>query len=236
MNGPSTCIVLAGGLGTRLRSVLQDVPKGLAPVRGRPFLAWQLASLAERGVERFVFALGHGSQQIEAALQTWPQAPDITCVVEPVALGTGGAIAHAMDEVGLNEALVANGDTFVGGTLAAMLAPLRLESGELLRIAAVDVPDRTRFGGLATDEQGRVTHFLEKGERGAGPINAGIYRLHRDALPAAGQPATYSLETDVMPGLVARGAISTAKLAGPFIDIGVPEDYRRFCEQHEQFC
>lgn len=231
------CIVLAGGLGTRLRSVVQDVPKGLAPVHGKPFLAWQVMSLTERGIGRFVFALGHGSAQIQRAVQEWPQASAVTCVVEPTALGTGGAIAHAMDAAGLEEALVVNGDTFVGGPLDAMLAPLALAQNDLLRIAMVEVPDRSRFGGLETDDHGRVTRFLEKGAQGPGVINAGIYRVHRRALPRAGadQPSAYSLETEVLPQLASQGAISSARMAGPFIDIGVPEDYRRFCDQHEQF-
>ena len=98
-------------------------------------------------------------------------------------------------------------------------------------MAIVQVPDRARFGGVRVDAAGLVEGFLEKGQQGAGDINAGLYRLHRRALPATPSQA-YSLEADVMPGLVARRAVSAQRIDGGFIDIGVPEDYRRFCERH----
>jgi len=233
----SVCIILAGGLGTRLRSVVVDVPKGLAPVRGKPFLAWQLASLRQRGVASFLLALGYGSNQFQQAVNSWPESGTITCITEPTPLGTGGAIAHAMDAAGMTEVLVANGDTFVGGDLGTMLTPLDTTHGELLRIAAVEVHDRSRFGGLEVDERGHVLRFLEKGSQGAGIINAGLYRIHRSALPASGEgeSRSYSLESTILPLLAVRDALTATRIQGPFIDIGVPDDYRKFCEQHDHF-
>lgn len=222
------CIVLAGGLGTRLRSAVPDLPKCLAPIAGRPFLEWQLRSLAERGIDRFVLALGHDAEAVLVALKaSWAQALIIDAVIERELLGTGGAARFAMDESGLDEALIANGDTFLGGSMASMLAPLGLAGGELMRIATVQVPDRARFGGIALDAGQRVTAFLEKGQTGAGPINAGLYRIHRRAFEGQG-PGAFSMETQVMPRLVAADALQARELAGPFIDIGVPEDYRLF--------
>lgn len=224
----ATCIVLAGGLGTRLRSAVPDLPKCLAPISGRPFLEWQLRSLSERGIDRFVLALGHGAEAVLDALKApWAQALTIDAVIERELLGTGGAARFAMDELGLDEALIANGDTFLGGSMAPMLAPLGLAEGELMRIATVQVPDRARFGGVALDAGQCVTAFLEKGQTGAGPINAGLYRIHRSAFDGEG-PGAISMETQVMPRLVAAGALQARELAGPFIDIGVPEDYRLF--------
>lgn len=222
------CIVLAGGLGTRLRSAVPDLPKCLAPINGRPFLEWQLRSLAERGIERFVLALGHGSESVLDALkQPWANDLSIVVVIERESLGTGGAARFAMDELGLGEALIANGDTFLGGSIQAMLTPLDLADGERMRIATVQVPDRARFGGVALDATYRVTTFLEKGQTGAGPVNAGLYRIHRSAFDADGTGA-FSMETKLMPRLVAASALQARELAGPFIDIGVPEDYRLF--------
>ena len=224
----TTCIVLAGGLGTRLRSAVPDLPKCLAPIAGRPFLEWQLGSLADRGIDRFVLALGHGAEVVFDALkQPWARALAIDTVIERGLLGTGGAARFAMDESGLDEALIANGDTFLGGSIQAMLTPLDLVDGERMRIATVQVPDRARFGGVALDAGQRVTAFLEKGKTGAGPINAGLYRIHRSAFNGEGS-SVFSLEIQVMPRLVAAGALQARELTGPFIDIGVPEDYRQF--------
>ena len=222
------CIVLVGGLGTRLRSAVPDLPKCLAPIAGRPFLEWQLRSLSERGIDRFLLALGHGAESVLDALkQPWARALSINAVIERELLGTGGAARFAMDESGLHEALIANGDTFLGGSMQAMLSPLDLADGERMRIATVQVPDRARFGGVALDAGQRVTAFLEKGKTGAGPINAGLYRIHRSAFNGEGSGA-FSLEIQVMPRLVAAGALQARELTGPFIDIGVPEDYRQF--------
>lgn len=222
------CIILAGGLGTRLRSAVPDLPKCLAPIAGRPFLEWQLRSMAERGVKRFVLALGHGADDVlESLKKPWAQGISIDTVIERELLGTGGAARFAMDETGLEEALIANGDTFLGGSLQTMLASLDRDGGELMRIATVQVSDRSRFGGVAVNPEQLVTAFLEKGQTGAGPINAGLYRIHRLAFDSQDHGA-FSMETQVMPRLVAKKALQARELAGPFIDIGVPADYRLF--------
>jgi D-glycero-alpha-D-manno-heptose 1-phosphate guanylyltransferase len=224
----TTCIVLAGGLGTRLRSAVPDLPKCLASIAGEPFLKWQLHSLAERGVERFVLALGHGAENVlESLKEPWARDLSIETVIERELLGTGGAARFALDRIGLDEALIANGDTFLGGSLNTMLTPLDLAVGELMRIATVQVLDRTRFGGVAVDAAQRVTAFLEKGQTGAGPINAGLYRIHRRALDCEDRDS-FSMETQVMPHLVAKNALQARELSGPFIDIGVPADYLLF--------
>lgn len=231
MPAVQTCIVLAGGLGTRLRSAVPDRPKCLAPVAGRPFLDFQIEALLRAGVTDIVLSLGHGAEQVVAAVQRperagWP----VRHVVEPQPLGTGGAIRFAMDALGLDEVWVANGDTYLSGSLAPLHAPLRRADGEQLRMATVAVPDRARFGGVHTDGQGRVTGFLDKGHQGPGVINAGLYRLCRAALPAGS--GVLSLENDVLPGLVAQRAVQAVAVDGSFIDIGVPDDYHRFCAEH----
>lgn len=225
------CIVLAGGLGTRLRDTVGDVPKCLAPVGAQTFLDIQLATLWAAGVGRVVLSLGHQAGQVVALVRTRHAQRPVQWVIEPKPLGTGGAIAHVMDTMGIDEALVANGDTHLDGDLSAMLSPLERARGEIFRMALVKVQDRSRFGGVETDALGRVVGFLEKGRSDAGAINAGMYRLARAALPAAGAGA-YSLEADVLPDLVLRGAAWAREVDGRFIDIGVPEDYFRFCAGH----
>jgi D-glycero-alpha-D-manno-heptose 1-phosphate guanylyltransferase len=222
------CIVLAGGLGTRLRSAVPDLPKCLAPIAGRPFLEWQLLSLVERGILHFVLALGHGSAIVlESLRQPCLRGLSIETVIERELLGTGGAVRFAMDEFGLDDALIANGDTFLGGSLQTLLEPLDLEGSELMRIGTVRVRDRTRFGGVTVDSAQRVTSFLEKGQTGAGLINAGLYRMHRQAFEYEERGA-FSMETQLMPRLITKSALQAREIAGPFIDIGVPADYRLF--------
>lgn len=226
------CIVLAGGLGTRLKSVVADRPKCLSPVGARPFLAIQLEALAVQGIDRFVLSLGHMAGMVIDAVPGLGVRARVECVVEPQLLGTGGAVLHVMDRLGLDEALVANGDTFLEADLADLLSPLDRAGGEAMRLAVIEVDDRARYGGVALDGA-RVTGFVEKGVRGPGWINAGLYRLRREAFdcgPSHG-PA-FSLESALMPALAAQGGLRAARLSGSFIDIGVPDDYYRFCRTH----
>jgi D-glycero-alpha-D-manno-heptose 1-phosphate guanylyltransferase len=226
-----TCIVLAGGLGTRLRSAVADLPKCLAPVGARPFIELQIDTLLTAGIDDVVLALGYMADKVIDATQGIAGGARIRHVVEPRLLGTGGAVAFAMDRLELDEVLVANGDTFLDGDLRGMLAPLDRSAGELLRMAVAKVPDRGRYGGVQVDTQSRVQGFLEKGEQGPGWINAGLYRVHRSALPVA-RDGAYSLESEVLPGLVQRKAVTAQRMDGSFIDIGVPDDYYRFCALH----
>lgn len=222
------CIVLAGGLGTRLRSAVGDRPKCLAPVGGRPFLLWPIDALRRAGIEDVILSLGYRADQVlEVVKQS--DDPALRWIVEPAALGTGGAVAHVMDSLGLDEAIVANGDTYLDADIEALSVPL--EAGVLLRMAVVEVPDRSRFGGVEVAADGRVRAFVEKGHAGPGPVNAGLLRLRREALPLSREGA-WSLEADVMPALAARGAIAAVRLQGRFTDIGVPDDYFAFCREH----
>lgn len=231
MSTGTPCIVLAGGLGTRLGDVLQGLPKCLAPVGGRSFLSIQLDALAAQGIGPFVLALGHAAEPVMDEARALRARHVVDWVVEPERLGTGGAALYALNECGLDEALVTNGDTHLSGSLAALLPPLRREQGEILRMATVQLADRRRFGGLVL-EGDRVVDFLEKGAASAGAINAGIYRLARAVFGARHPGQAFSLETEVLPGLARQRRIGAAPVDGSFIDIGVPEDYSRYCREH----
>lgn len=224
-----SCIVLAGGLGTRLREAVPDRPKCLAPVGERSFVELQLQMLRRRGVERFVLSLHHEAHQVVRAVEPLAETLKVQMLVEPELLGTGGAVAYAMRSWGLDEALVTNGDTWLDADLQPMFQPLDRAGGEQLRLATVEVADRARYGGVEVGAGGRVARFIGKGCEGPGLINAGFYRLHADALDVAGARQHFSLESDVLPALARAGALSAVRLDGTFIDIGVPEDYRRFC-------
>lgn len=226
-----TCIILAGGLGTRLRSAVPDKPKCLAPIGARSFLEVQLESLAAQGIRHFVLSLGHLAPMVEEEARQLGARFQIRTVVEQQPLGTGGAMAWAMAQADVTEALVTNGDTFLGGSLQGMLAPLDVAGGEWVRMAVTDVSDRARFGGVAISG-GRVMGFLEKGLAGAGAINAGFYRVHRRCFGDRPEGHAFSFETEVLAPLAQDGRVKACVTQGAFTDIGVPDDYHRFCAEH----
>jgi D-glycero-alpha-D-manno-heptose 1-phosphate guanylyltransferase len=226
------CIVLAGGLGTRLRAAVPDRPKCLAPVSDSSFLTHQLRMLASRGVAHFVLALGHQADLVLAALEPLASEFSLESIVEPHALGTGGAILHSMAHATLAECLVANGDTWLDADLAGLMRPLHCASNERVRMGCLRVADRGRYGSVVVGRAGRVTGFEAHARPGPGLINAGIYRLHRDAFGGRAVGSTFSLEAELLPQLAIAGAVTAVTLHGEFIDIGVPEDYLRFCALH----
>lgn len=225
------CVILAGGLGTRLQEALKGLPKCLAPVGERSFLEIQLDMLAAQGVTRFVLALGHQAIQVQATLARLSSRHCIAQVVEAHALGTGGAVLNAMKELKLQEALVANGDTFLSGSLEGMRHQLDVIGGECMRMAVVQVNNRARFGGVLHDGR-RVVGLAEKGLAGPGLINAGLYRIHSSAFGSRVVGSAFSLETELTPALVACKKLGLSAIEGSFIDIGVPEDYATFCQLH----
>lgn len=218
-------IVLVGGLGTRLRPMVADVPKALAPVAGRPFLAWLLERLERNGIRRAILATGYLSEQIEAEFGTSWNGLHIDYSVESEPLGTGGAIALALRKLEGNDAHVLNGDTFLD------YRPYRLaeavnKSGYSVGIALASVPDVARYGAVAV-EDGRVVKFLEKGDHGPGLINAGCYYLGPRAIAEFPSEGAFSFERSVLMDSVAAGEAYAFTDTDAFIDIGVPDDYLR---------
>jgi D-glycero-alpha-D-manno-heptose 1-phosphate guanylyltransferase len=218
-------IVLAGGLGTRLRGVVDDLPKPLAPVAGRPFLAWLLDALATQGLRRVVLATGYRGDQVEAALGPAWHGMTLAYSREPAPLGTGGAIALAAREVAGEAFFVLNGDTWLELDYEAF-AHAVAGAGARLGLALAEVPDVSRYGA-ARLEGTRVTGFDEKGGSGAGFINAGVYWMRRDVLDGQAPGSAFSFERGVLLPAVARETVAGYSRTRGFIDIGVPEDFRR---------
>jgi D-glycero-alpha-D-manno-heptose 1-phosphate guanylyltransferase len=222
-----SCIVLAGGFGTRLRSAVPDLPKCLAPVGDQTFLNILLNKLFEENVHHVVLSLGHLSDAVIASVRNRTFSDSISYVVDPYPLGTGGAILHALQSTDTKEAIVVNGDTYFDGSIAAFLRPLDFSAGELVRLGCIDVENRARFGGVRLNGS-QVIAFDEKATGGPGAINAGVYRVGRECFRSNRVDVPFSFEKDVLPILVAQGAVQAAPLTGGFTDIGVPDDYRRF--------
>lgn len=218
-------IVLAGGLGTRLRGVVDDVPKPLAPVAGRPFLAWVLDALAVQGLRRVVLAIGYRGEQVEAELGKRWRDISLEYSREPQPLGTGGAIALAMRRIAGEACFVLNGDTWLALDYARFESATRTQ-GARLGVALAEVPDVARYGAVRV-ACGRITGFVEKGASGQGFVNAGVYCVARSLLEGCPDGRAFSFEHEVLLPAVAREAVAAFTDTADFIDIGVPEDYRR---------
>jgi NDP-sugar pyrophosphorylase family protein len=222
-------LVLAGGFGMRLRAAVSAVPKTLAPVVDRPFLQYQIENWVKQGVTGFTFLLHHQAASIEAFLASlrsegWLNGCELRTLAEPRPLGTGGAIANAVQQMHFTDSfLVTNADTWLGSGIG------RISETEAPSIATVSVEDSERYGALRLDQDRRVVAFEEKqGNAGPGWINAGLYHLHvRSFQDWNGQP--FSLERELLPNLVKAGELKAVPLQAEFIDIGVPADYFRFC-------
>lgn len=215
--------VLAGGLGTRLRTVLDDRPKILAPVSGRPFLDHLLEALAAVGATRVVFCLGHMADQVIAHLQGGALPLAVDWVVEPAPLGTAGALRFVRPKLRGSRVLVINGDTWLGFDLTELVA--RFDAGSAAgALVYTEVPDVSRYGRLELDADGYVAAFREKDPARGGPgiINGGVYLLSATLLDQLAAGGAASLEQDFLEKLP-PGSLMAYRAGGPFIDIGTPE-------------
>jgi D-glycero-alpha-D-manno-heptose 1-phosphate guanylyltransferase len=218
-------IVLAGGLGTRLRGVVPDLPKPMAPVAGRPFLAWILDRLVSAGFSRAVLAVGYRHEVIRGHFGTSYRGLPLAYSVEEQPLGTGGAMRLAAGHVDESPVFALNGDTFLDVDHAAMWAAHH-EADERLSIGVPHVEDAGRYGALEI-EHGHVRAFHEKGRTGPGAINGGLYLLSREIIESIPLGELHSFEHQLLMPRVAELQPAAFEHCGLFIDIGVPEDYAR---------
>jgi len=224
-NDTMDAIILAGGLGTRLREVVADVPKPLAPVNGRPFLDYQLAQLARfPQIGKVVLAIGHMADKVIGHYRANPPPLPVEFVVETELLGTGGGLRNALDATRGERVLALNGDSVFRWSLEPLIA-VHASADALATLALVEVDDTSRYGAV-TLEHGRVSAFVEKqAAAGAGVINAGVYLFERSALAAIPAGEVVSLEREVFPGLCERGRLAATVFRSQFIDIGLPQTY-----------
>jgi D-glycero-alpha-D-manno-heptose 1-phosphate guanylyltransferase len=225
--GAVEAVILAGGPGTRLRGVVPDVPKALAPVAGRPFLGYLVDWLAGWGVRRLVLAVGHGARQIRDYVLAEKSfgAMEMVFSEESTPLGTGGALGLATRYLGSDCALVLNGDTFLALPLDGFRDFHRAEAADVT-IAAVQVPDATPFGALEFDAGRRVTAFREKAAAGGAPyINGGVY-LVSSRLARSISVRCQSLERDLLPAWLSTHRVLAFPGDFPFVDIGTPQRYQ----------
>ena len=225
-------IVLAGGLGTRLRSVVADLPKPMAPVGGRPFLAWLLDELDKAGFTKAILAVGYKHEVIKQHFGDRHGQMELAYSIETEPLGTGGALKQALNLATAPQVFVINGDTHIALNYNAMQQAHEHAKSELT-IAACAVPDVGRFGAMEIDSQGHIAGFYEKGRTGPGHINGGVYLLAKGLLAKTPLPDKFSFENDfLLPNLAAIKPLAFHTV-GAFLDIGVPEDYARAAEMME---
>lgn len=220
-------IVLAGGLGTRLRTAVPDLPKPMAPVAGRPFLEWLLDRWIAQGVRRFVLSIGYRAEVIRGHFGARYKGAEIDYAVEESPLGTGGALLLGASRLRADGTfLVVNGDTLLDVELRP-LAVFHKERRADVSIALIRNTADGRYGGVQKDARGRISGF---GVRGAAEANGGVYLWDRQVLAgfAARAGSTVALEQELMPALIAGGARVYGQLCeGRFLDIGIPDDYAR---------
>ncbi|MCF7707628.1 MAG: nucleotidyltransferase family protein [Verrucomicrobia bacterium] len=220
-------VILAGGLGTRLQTVVPDRPKVMADVGGRPFLAWILDFVKSRGFGRIIICTGYKARDIEAYFGAGYDGLSIRYSNEATPLGTGGALGNALDMIDAEYAVVMNGDTLCEVELEKLCE--RHEACEAdASLTAVWTDDCTRFGRLVVDANSMVMDMEEKsGVRCAGLINGGVYVVNTRLIRGIPASSCISLETGLLPEWIKGGRCFAVEMEGLFIDIGTPESYAR---------
>ncbi len=226
----NSAIILAGGLGTRLRSVVPDLPKPLAPIDGRPFLEYQMDYWIGQGIQRFVLSVGYKHELIEQHFGTRYNGAELDYAVETRPLGTGGGmLLAAVNMTPSGPWLLLNGDTFFEVELASLEGFHRDREADIT-LSLFRVENNARYMGVELDAEGWVSRLKAPPGGQAQFINGGVYMFGTSALASLGyrpgEPA--SLEDDIFGKALAGGKrICGCPFAGCFIDIGIPEDYRR---------
>lgn len=230
MSEPITAIVLAGGQGTRLRSVVPDLPKPMAAVAGRPFLEHLLDYWIAQGVSRFILSVGYRREVIMTHFGAHYRGIPIDYSVEEQALGTGGGLLLATRSLKDEKAfLLLNGDTYFAVSLPALVDFAKIRAGAWC-LALFQTEDTDRYMGLDSDAHGNIHDLGRKTSGSAILANGGVYWVSTEHLKQLGFPIGQecSLEADILPKAMATGQkILGHACPGTFVDIGVPHDYRR---------
>lgn len=219
-----TAAILAGGLGTRLRPVVNDRPKVLAEISSRPFLTYLLEQLVCSGIKSAVLCTGYIGEQVKSAFGDAFGSMRLSYSQESSQLGTAGALRLALSQIQSHSVLVMNGDSFCEVDFGKFWA-WRAAKGVEAALMLTQVPDTRRYGRVQVDAGGRVLKFEEKGvTEGSGLINAGIYLLDRSLLLTIPENTNVSLEKEMFPAWIERGLYGYSN-TGRFLDIGTPESY-----------
>lgn len=220
------CIILAGGLGTRLQSVVKDVPKCMAEVAGNPFLKYIFDYLAKQDFQHIVLALGYKSEIILDWIEQQDYPFEISYVIEETPLGTGGAIKLAFSQIKEDSAIVVNGDTYFDIDSVALFN-FHKSHKAILSLALKPMVDFDRYGSVELDGNNRIIKFNEKQRCSKGLINGGIYVVEKSLFSKFNLPEKFSFEKDVMESKINDIGIYGCIQDSYFIDIGIPSDFEK---------
>lgn len=229
-------VVLAGGLGTRIRDTLGDTPKLLAPIGGTTFLDIIVNRLKLFGARRMILGLGHLADKVVSHLDAHPpDGLDIVTMIEPEPLGTAGALRFLAAEIETDPVMVMNGDSFFDSDLCDFVQAHE-KSGMIASILCARVEDTAPYGRVGISPGARIESFLEKDPDQGGPglINAGVYLFSGGMLKRIAAIEGPSLETDVFEALPSE-TLNAVTSDGTFIDIGTPENLRRAADVLKPF-
>ncbi len=221
-----TVIILAGGLGTRLKSVLPDTPKCLAPINDQPFLGLLINFLKKQGINNFIFSLGYKSEAVVEYLDENFRNTNIYYSIENQQLGTGGAIKLALSKVSTDEVLVINGDTFFNNDLN-LFYRFHQRNDSKFTIALTKVENNNRFGSVILNNEKEIISFSEKNLNPYALINAGQYILNKKVFLNYKTENIFSIELDFFQKNTAEKKIFGYEFISDFIDIGIPDDLIR---------
>ena len=219
-------IILAGGLGTRLRSAVPGLPKCMAPINGEPFLKFLINHLLEHDINRYIFALGYMHEVVEKFLKAEFPMLHFKVSLETEPLGTGGAILQAMKLIKGRSALIANGDTLFKIDVN-YLTGFHSLSGSACTLSLKPMKNFDRYGVVETDADNKILSFKEKQYYEAGNINGGMYVLHKNKFLEEGLPKKFSFEQDYLEKFYDKRRMFGIVQNDYFIDIGIPEDFER---------
>lgn len=217
-------VILAGGFGSRLKPLTDDVPKPMLPLANVPMLDYVISHLYASGIDDIVLTLGYRTEQVENWVSGYERL-NTRCITENVPLGTAGGVRAAsamLDE----RFIVVSGDALENIDYEAMLTAHR-KSGKLVTMAVTEVEDPRQFGLVVADEKGTVKEFTEKPENATegGVVNCGVYILEREALKFIPQGVKYDFSRDLFPRLVQMEQLGVYMHDGFWSDIGSPRAY-----------
>ncbi|MGB0910105.1 MAG: nucleotidyltransferase family protein [Nitrospirales bacterium] len=219
-------IILAGGLGTRLQPVIHNIPKPMAPIRGRPFLAFILDHLSDQSIDHVILSVGYRHEVILDYFGTRYKSLHIDYSIEETPLGTGGAIRQALEYVTDDKAFCLNGDTFLKLDYGKALQVHQEQDGTMMTLVLKKENDVSRYGTVTIKDNGIIS-FQEKHGTGKGLINAGHYILSKTLFDEFKLPKVFSFENDFLHPFCHTIHVRQITTDGSFIDIGIPEDYQR---------
>lgn len=228
-------IILAGGRGTRLKGVVNDLPKSMAPVNGRPFLEYQLDYLDKWGIKNLVISVGYKKELIKEHFGAQYKSIEIVYADEDEPLGTGGGVRNAFQHIEGIAAFIFNGDTYFDINLQRLHDFRRIKEAEVSIILRFE-NDVGRYGRVEFDEEHRITNFEEKsGNAAEGYINGGVYLMSKPYFMGFDLPEAFSLERDFLQKYCKTEYFFGLRCFSYFRDIGIPEDYQKAQNEFKRF-